>query len=134
MRQQGRNTILVGTIICIVILSLTPTISAVELKSIQASNIIESEKILLNKERHLDIKEFILRHPVLFLIVVLQLEFRFGRGYYLEDISSYWDKQFVVTHPLLFLRGRWLQLTWEWEAMFWDIMSHVLGWNWPYFL
>jgi hypothetical protein len=121
--------------ICIVILSLTPTISAVEFKSTQKGNIIESEKIFLKEENHLLIKEFILRHPILFLIVVLQLEFRFGRGYFLEDISSYWGKNGLkITHPLLFFRGRWLQGTWEWESMFWDIVSHVLCWNWPYFL
>jgi hypothetical protein len=134
MRRKERIIIFLGTIICIVILSLTPTTSAVERKSTQESNINESEKTFMNGENHLPIKEFILRHPILFLIVVLQLEFRFSRGYYLEDISSYWDKQFVVTHPLLFIRGRWLQGTWEWEAMFWDIVSHVSGWNWPYFL
>ncbi len=131
MRRRERRTMLLGTIVCVVLLSLTPIISASENKSTQQNQSNQTEKIVIKKESGLFTRGVFPRHFILFILVSHQLEFRMERGLYLEDISSFWDRQLIITHPGFFLLGRWLQWTEEGEAHFWDAASHLFGWHWP---
>jgi len=131
MRRKERIIIFSGTIICIVILSLPPTISAVEFKSTQESNIIESEKIIMKGANNLSTQEvfFRIEHPIIYSIVKWHIRFRADRGDFLMGISISHDGMYY-THPILYHRGYWLFWTADSMCDFWNTVSG--NWNWPH--
>lgn len=132
-------TLIIGTIFCFVLLCMMPMISAVEIKTVekeQDRKIMRQSEILLSKKVGDLFKKGVLpKYPILFIIVYMHVKFMQGRGYYLFDLSGDWDidnpYEYIVKHPLLFIRAIWLLSKAETEIGFWGIVSYQLGWNWP---
>jgi hypothetical protein len=137
-----KHKLIIGGIFCFVLLCMMPMISAVELKTVEKSQdrkiMRQSEILLLKKVGDLFKKGVIPKHPILFIIVLIQVVFRLSRGFNLFFLSGEWEDnvrfpEFKVKHPLLFIRAFWLIWPAEFEFEFWAIVSDSLGWNWPYF-
>jgi len=99
--------------------------------------IIPSETGLLKRVDDVFKKGDLPKHPILFIIVLIQVLFRQSRGFALLFLSGeleiYKNPEFKVIHPLLFIRAFWLLAVVEIEFEFWAIVSDSLGWNWPFF-
>jgi len=136
-----KNKLTIGTIFCFVLLCIMPMISAVEIKTIEKTQdgkvIKQSEILFLKRIGDLSKKGDLPKHPILFIIVLMQVAFRLSRGFNLFFLSGEWEynrfPEFKVKHPLLFIRAYWLVLVGEVEWEFWAIVSDSLGWNWPFF-
>jgi len=131
MRRKERIIIFLGTIICIVILSFIPTISAVESHSQQQNMTLQPEKIITKGVHNLFPQEVLnrIRHPILYSIVKWHIGFRADRGDFLMRISTSYDGMYI-SHPILHLRGDWLFSTADSMCDFWNAVSVI--WNWPY--
>jgi hypothetical protein len=125
-----KNQLIIGAIFCFVLLCMMPMISAVELKTVektQGSKMnTESERIFINKIGDVIKKGSLPKHLTLFIIVVIQVYFRFFRYAILQSKS--------IGHPLLYLRSLWLLITVIIESYFWGKISDLFGWNWQYLL
>ena len=137
-----KNKLIIEAFFCFVLLCMMPMISAVELKTVEKAQdrkiMRQSEIFLLKKVGDLFKKGILPKHPILFIIVLMQLVFRQSRGFYLFFLSTeveyyYHFPEIKVIHPLLFIRAFWLLLVAEYEFVFWGIVSDSLGWNWPFF-
>jgi len=127
-----RNTLMVGIIFLLLGTCIIPATGQV------TKIIIPSETRILKKVNDLFIKGVIPKHPILFIIVLMQVAFRLSRGFNLFFLSGEWEwenrfPEFKVKYPLLFIRAYWLVLVGEVEFEFWAIVSDSLGWNWPIF-
>jgi len=127
-----RSTLMVGIIFLLLGTCIIPAIA-------QPNKISKpSETQILKRVSDLFIKRVIPKHPILFIIVLMQVAFRLSRGFNLFFLSGEWEwenrfPEFKVKYPLLFIRAYWLVLVGEVEFEFWAIVSNSLGWNWPIF-
>ena len=76
----------------------------------------------------------LIRHPLLYAIVIFLAKFRWERCLILAEISfdstGWWFPDYEVYHPILFLRCIWLLNTFGIWCSFWNNVSDTLGWNW----
>jgi hypothetical protein len=134
-----KNKLIIGTIFCFVLLCMMPMISAVELKTIektQANKInTQPEQIFVHKIGNLISNEILPKHPILLIIVEIQLMIRVLRALILETISVVQipEAPDEIVHPLLYLYSLWLMATFIIEGKYWAKVSDSLGWNWPSF-
>ncbi len=131
MRRKERIIISLGTIMCIVILSLPPTISAVGSQCQQQNKTLQSKKIITKgvHDQFLQGALYRIKHPILYFIVTSHLLLRAARGDYLVGISVRHYDAFLI-HPILYYRGFWLLMTADSMCDFWNAVSG--NWNWPY--
>jgi hypothetical protein len=134
-----KNKLIIEAFFCFVLLCMMPMISAVELETIektQGSKInTQSERIFVSKIGDLIKKGALPKHPILFIIVAIQLMIRFFRALTLEFISvaEIPEAPDEIVFPLLYLYSLWLMVTYQIEGEFWVMVSNLLGWNWPSF-
>jgi hypothetical protein len=121
-----KNKLIIGTIFCLALLCTMPMISAVELKTLNKTLVskinTQSERIFFKKIGESVKNTALPKHLILFIIVVIQVYFRFFRYAILQSIS--------INHPLLYLRSFWLLITVIIESYFWGKVSGSLGWDW----
>ena len=114
-------------------LLLMPSIPAIQQKTIEdrANNdLFEQLDVKDVKEKK---KMDLIRHPLLYAIVIFLAKFRWARCLILAEISfdsTGWPPDYEIYHPILFLRCIWLLNTFGIWCSFWDNISDTLGWNW----
>ena len=128
-----RTKILLGSVLVLTLLLLMPSIPAIQHKVVKDEVVSEiSEDFELE-----EIKELLdfpdVKHPILFVLVVMLLELRAVRALYLLNFAfnteTHQDR-YDFDHPLLGIRAIWLLFTaWLWDDL-WQIISNSLGWNW----
>jgi len=132
-----RKKILIGSTLVLTLLLLMPSIPAIQQKTIEEGikqDIQEKlETINVNDLKDIKVLDWI-RHPILYIIVMLQLKFRFLRLQILEflEIMCFYYLGFDYL-GFIFLE-RWLMLfvTSSIIADFWGTLSDNLGWGWEF--
>ena len=111
--------LILGSFLVLALFLLIPTIPAIQSKEIKELSDFPDVK-----------------HPLLFVFVVILLEIRAVRALYLFNFASNTEThqdRYDFDHPILGMRAIWLLLTSGLWAGFWQIISHSLGWNWELF-
>jgi hypothetical protein len=126
--------IIIGSLIVVVIIFLMPSIPAIQNKIVQDEILSEiPEEIVFSFINELSESSRVekLKHPLLFILVKLWLNFRWKRSIFLGDISSsYAGFYFYVEHELLFLRAVWLSISVDFLIYYWNNLSDSFNWNW----
>lgn len=98
----------------------------------ETKKMYQSDDLLSNKIKPVLKNADRLRHPFLFLIVWLYIQFYLYRGWNLYELSiSVGAFNWIqIEYPLLFLRAISLILVGTFWLKFWQQLSSVFGWNW----
>ncbi len=134
-----RHKYLIFAIFCLVLLCLVPMVSAIELSALEKTQgkktNSQSEKIIFHRIGALITTGTLPKHPLLLLIVEIQLALRFLRAVFLElfSVVEIPEAPDQIVHPLLYLYSLWLMTTFIIEGTVWAKISSSLGWNWPPF-
>jgi hypothetical protein len=134
----------IGIISLFVSISFAPSINAIATQRININrtteNKIGSQSVsILFKRLHKLVKEGEwIKHPLLFIIVLMLPMFRSIRALLLLMISMKFsghhknpDWYVWGDHPLLIFRAFWLLSTVAYWYAFWQYVSDTQGWNWP---
>ena len=121
--------ILIGSMLVLTLLLLMPSIPAIQQKSIE-EGIKQDIQEKLEKFNFEDIKEMKelkwIRHPILYILYLLQFYFRMWRLDNLEliwDVMGFDDKYLLIRKIMLFSTTIAI-------VLFWFSISEKLGWNW----
>ena len=123
-----KKKILIGSLLVLTLLLLMPSIPAVQQKT------IEDKAYSDFVEELSDIKVLeLIRHPILYTLVMFLFFHRIERGVMLLEISTeHWNfpYNFDIIHPVLFCWFLWIYLSLEIYSAFWNNVSDKFGWGW----
>lgn len=129
-----RKKLILSILVVLTLLLLMPTIPAIQHKTIEDKTISElTEQIDFKviKELMDSGKLARLKHPLLYIFIVLWLNLRMIRANYLGKISSHFEKFFlIIDNEFFFARALWLYISVEYMIDFWIMVSDSLGWKW----
>ena len=133
-----KKKILIGSLLVLTLLLLMPSIPAVQQKTIDEGIKQEIQEkidsITLDDLKYIDVLDDI-RHPILYYLFWLFINFRIERCWKLFDIAvtiEYWHagSDIIINHPLLFLRCLMLSGITLFMLVFMMDLSYYLGWGW----
>ena len=129
-----KKKILVGTALVFVVLLLTPSVSAIQMKTIEDITYDDIQEKLNDFVNQILQEKNILddiKHPFLYEIVSLFFILRTEIGFNLLSKSSYLGYDgVVIVKPIIFIYGMWLFTSAFFWLAFWANISISLGWEW----
>lgn len=134
MKKNHVTLLCVCTVVLIILGSSTTVLGYQTVQRPEEPNKrLHQSEDLLSLRVPFDLKnEDRLRHPFLFLMVWLYLQWYLFRGWILYEFSIsigafHWIQ---IDYPLVFLRACFLILVGEFWFRFWHQLSSALGWHW----
>ena len=126
--------ILIGSMLVLAILLLMPSIPAIQQKSVE-EGIKQDLQEKLDSITLDDLKDFTdlewIRHPILYVLVVILLYIRLLQAYRMFEFSSNCAENGQMYLAYLgALRALCILATTDYFHAFWYIISNILGWNW----
>jgi len=133
-KSMGKR-IIIGSMLVLTLLLLMPSIPAIEHKAIEdkaCNDLVEQlGNVDFNNKNEIKwlLNEIWGEHPIIGLLTIIVL-FRFYRSMILSEFSTHYeDFNFIIDHPIIFLRSLWLYSTAIGIALLVGIIIRIMGWD-----
>ena len=145
--MKMNKKILMGSMLVLTLLLLMPSIPAIQQNIVKDEFREKIESELFNDLDFKDIRELLnsgkldgVKHPILGLLVIMWMYFRFLRCQiftfsYDITIDDYWNIDIEIHNPIIFFRFIILFFNTKLVIHFFEVLSNMFGWNWniPYY-